>query len=395
MRLFLIILVPFQITDFCYSGNQFTLSFDRVNHSPRTIRDGENVLFDTALVVAASISAQRDFKPLAQDEKKEFIEVKLLILNFDPIIPKKDIPRKLRKRLPKDKKVYRLHDVKRWNDSRKLAEEYISDMKEASHGFIRFKIVKWVDVDTFQTKIDGFTYTAKGYLKCWMDGKKEFHKPDLADFPLTFKQHKVIPMIDSGKVDEVWFMGAPYFGYNESQMAGPGAFYINGKVYGKVKSKRAFVIMGFNYERGVAEMLHSNCHRVESTMSRIYGGKWRVDELTNNWARFAANHKQSKGVAAVGTCHWPPNAEKGYDYGNKRFVNSSADDWLNYPNLTGKKKKVNRENWGGPNYHRNYMKWWYSHLPSAKGWNKDGRLNNWWRYLYDFNSFTNRGKPKK
>ena len=85
-------------------------------------------------------------------------------------------------------------------------------------------------------------------------------------------------------------------------MAGKGAFYINGGPigYDKIRSKRPFVIMGFNYERGVAEMLHDLCHRTESTMSRIYGG-WKADELTSTWARFAANAHQSDGVAAAVT----------------------------------------------------------------------------------------------
>ena len=118
-------------------------------------------------------------------------------------------------------------------------------------------------------------------------------------------------------------------------------------------------------KRGVAEMTHDLCHRTESTMARIYGG-WRVEELTNNWARFAANQVQS-GTAAVGTCHYPPNAEDGYDYANPRTVQSTAADWLNFPKLTGKKSAVSCETWGGPDYHRNYMKWWFSHLPHAAG----------------------------
>jgi len=138
---------------------------------------------------------------------------------------------------------------------------------------------------------------------------------------------------------------------------------------------------------GVAEMLHDLCHRTESTMARVYGG-WKSEELTTNWARFAANFAQSHGVAACGTCHWPPNAERDYDYANPRFVDSSAEDWLRYPHLTGKTSKVNRETWGGPDYHRNYMRWWFSHLPKAAGVNADGRLNNWWEYVFNFEKFT-------
>jgi hypothetical protein len=231
---------------------------------------------------------------------------------------------------------------------------------------------------------------------------KGWHDPDTADYPKTFRDYNVIPRIDKGEIDEVWFFGAPYFGYNESAMAGPGAFYINGATYEDVPSKRAFAIMGFNYERGVAEMTHDLSHRTESTMARVYGG-WEVDKLTTNWAKFAANDKQSHGVAAAGTCHWPPNAEHDYDYGNPRTVNSSADDWLNYPNLTGVTKPVNRDNWsepfknanGQPDWQRNYMLFWFTHLPHAPGTNADGRLNNWWEYIFHFNNYDASGKPVK
>jgi hypothetical protein len=66
------------------------------------------------------------------------------------------------------------------------------------------------------------------------------------------------------------------------------------------------------------------------------------------WARFAASTKQSGGEAGCGSCHYPPNADSDYDYGNKRIVKSSADDWQNYPHLKGTKTDVTCENWDGP-----------------------------------------------
>lgn len=304
--------------------------------------------------------------------------MKVLCLNFDPLIPQEG--------------NRRLHEVGHWQDPRKLAEGYVQDVETASGGRVDYRIVEWKDIDTFHTKVDGFTYTPEEYLRCLRAGKG-WHEPDTADYPKTFRDYGVLARIDQGEIDEVWFMGGPYFGYNESAMAGPGAFYINGAVYDKVPSKRPFAIMGFNYERGVAEMLHDLCHRTESTMARVYGG-WKVDELTTNWARFAANFAQSKGFAAVGTCHWPPNAEKDYDYANPRTVDSTAEDWLRYPHLTGKTTKVSRETWGGPDYHRSYMKWWFARLPKASGVNADGRLNNWWSYVFAFNGYDDRGRPK-
>lgn len=304
------------------------------------------------------------------------IEVRVLVLNFDPRVPQEG--------------NRRLHEICKWNDPRKLADGYIADVRAASGDFIRYRVVDWRDLDAYTRKADGFVYTHDAYLKCFRE-QKGWHQPDGADYPGTIAEYGVIALIDRGTVDEVWWFGAPYLGYWESAMAGPRAFYINGGVYEEVGSKRPFAVMGFNYERGVAEMLHDLSHRTESTMTRVYGG-WKADELTHNWARFAANHDQSKGVAAVGSCHWPPNGQKDYDYSNRREVVSTADDWLNYPNLRGLSRKLNCEAWGGPDYHRNYMKWWFERIPKARGWNADGRLNNWWVYVFDFDRYDDQGR---
>lgn len=340
------------------------------------------ILFAALIALSPVASAEKEAPRPRADHRKPAerpLAVKVLVLNFDPLIPQEGNKR--------------LHEVGKWHDPRKLVTDYLADMKEASGDLLRYRIVEWKDVDTFHTKIDGFTYTPEEYLRCLKTGKG-WHQPDTADYPRTFREFGILPRIDRGEIDEVWFMGGPYFGYNESAMAGPGAFYINGAVYDQVPSKRPFAIMGYNYERGVAEMIHNLCHRTESTMTRVYGG-WKVDELNTAWARFAANFQQSGGVASVGSCHWPPNAEKDYDYANPRTVQSSADDWLRYPDLTGKTRPVNRETWGGPDYHRNYMKWWFAHLPKAPGTSADGRLNNWWEYVFRFHEYDKYGRLPK
>ena len=300
-------------------------------------------------------------------DRQETIVVKVLVLNFDPrIAASGGAP---------------LHRALGWNDPRYLASQYAADVGKASGGFIRYEIVEWRDVDAFPRKVDGFVYTTDRYLASHRR-RAGWHDPDRADAGATLREHAVVPQIDSGTIDELWLFGGPYFGYSESAMAGPGAFDINGEVLEDVPAKRPFAIMGFNYERGVAEMLESLCHRVEATMSREYGG-WRIDELNHPWARFAANEAQS-GTAAVGTCHWPPNAQGEYDFDNSRTVSSTADDWLAYPRLTGRRTPVNRDKWGGPDYARNYLFWWLRHLPRAPGVAPDGRQANWWKYVFDF-----------
>ncbi len=305
-------------------------------------------------------------------------EVKVLVLNFDPRIPQLG-----------DRPV---HEALEWNDPRELADGYARAVAEASGGAVRFRIVEWRDIDAFIPKTDGFLYTAETFLECWRN-RETCHQPDGSDYPRLVREHGVVPLIDDGTIDELWLFGAPYFGFWESAMAGPGAFYINGGIYAEVPSARPFAIMGFSYERGVAEMLHDLCHRTEATMEHFYGG-WEIDRLDTNWARFAANAHQSGGVAAVGTCHFPPNGQAHYDYANPRVVQSSAEDWLDYPHLTGRTTAVSCETWGGPDYHLNYMRWWFAHLPRAGGRNPDGRLNNWWEYVFGFWRYAEDGSAR-
>jgi hypothetical protein len=309
------------------------------------------------------------------DVDDQQIVVDVLVVNFDP-------DNKLTAETKK------LHEFYYWNDPRTLAEEYTADIFEASGGLLKYNIVDWRDVNQYPAKADGFVYDDLSYHTCFTSADhSQCHSPDDLDYDKVIADHDIIQGIDNDVYDEVWIFGGPYFGYWESSMAGPGAFYINGGVFPHVRSKRAFAIMGFNYERGVAEMIHNLCHRTEATMSKVYGG-WAAEKLTTSWAKFAANKTQS-GEAAVGSCHYPPNAKEDYDYANQQFVDSSADDWFNYPLLSGEKKSINAEAWGGPDYQRNYLRWWFHHLPRKEGVGPDGKLNNWWRYLFEFNENVN------
>lgn len=331
-------------------------------------------MFLTPLLLASVLAPSPAVAAPPITEKQ--IVVRVLVLNYDPVVPSQD--------------GKRLHEAFHWTAPKDLARGCVDDFLASSHGLVLFKIVEWRDLDSIPTKADGFQYNADDYFTAWSTHKP--HNPDAVNYEKVISDNNVTPLIDSGKVDEVWIFGAPAFGFNESAMAGPGSFWINGPTFEKVKCKHAFAIMGFNYERGVAEMVHDFCHRAESTMAHVYGG-WDSAHPKTNWDKFSANYKQSNGVAAVGNCHFPPNADGDYDYGNPRIVQSSADDWLNYPHLTGATKPVNKDTWGGPDYQRSYLKWWFTRLPHVPGVNADGRLNNWWKYLVKFWNYDDHGAP--
>jgi hypothetical protein len=60
-------------------------------------------------------------------------------------------------------------------------------------------------------------------------------------------------------------------------------------------------------------------------------------------------------------------------------VMSDADDWANFPNLTGRQTVVNTGTWGATQ--EGFMVWWLGRFPRNLGGGSAG-LNDWWRYVY-------------
>ena len=148
--------------------------------------------------------------------------------------------------------------------------------------------------------------------------------------------------------------------------------------------------------------------------------------LADEWGGTASY--ASKGNGNCGTSHFPPNSPRyvdpnctGYCYDGdyayyfnvtwKNYIDCDADDWLNYPDFKNEKRKLNGYDFGAFNYYaisdRSYSSalgtspelhpsftispyayhhWWFSHIPHNRGVT-DGKLNNWWVYIYDFNRF--------
>ena len=174
-------------------------------------------------------------------------------------------------------------------------------------------------------------------------------------------------------------------------MVGQGAYWCNAPPVEGVACARRFVVMGFNYERGVGEMLENFGHRTESILTRVYGswrewGGWAParGERGHAWDRFTAYEAVVPGEAGCGTVHFAPNSARDYDWGNPTPVWSTCDDWLHYPALTGRRRRVDCREWGGGDI-RAHHRWWLAHLPRAAGRDASGRLHNWWTYAVDVN----------
>ncbi|MBK9385301.1 MAG: hypothetical protein IPN34_10850 [Planctomycetes bacterium] len=352
---------------------------------------GEVALFDAATGEIVCFdpyapAASDDPLPLVKDGvfahpvwyEEPVLQPKVLVLNFDPLVA------------DGAGGELRLSKHAGWNDPRLLAEEYRRDLHSASGGYVKHRIVEWRDLDVYPRKVDGFAYDDASYLAAKAAG--QWHDPDRLDYAKLVEEHGLAALVANGTVDEVWMFGGPAFGFYETQMVGPKAYWCNSPGLDVEEVQRLFVIFGFNYERGVAEMIHDLGHMTESILSHVYEpqvGKWRAEKRRSAWERFSAYDAKHPGLGGVGNCHFPVNGEKDYDYANPRAVPSNAADWklwplpLPEPRLT---PLVSCETWGGPDHHRSYQRWFFAHLPRRAGRAPDGRLANWWEYLFHLNA---------
>jgi hypothetical protein len=268
----------------------------------------------------------------------------------------------------------------RWNNADALAQGYSDDVREISFGYANYQIVERIVVDGYPLKRDGYRYTEASYLQAWQ--MRQFHQPDGVDYHALEQEFHWIERVNRSEIDEVWLFGHPYGGYWESHMAGPGAFWCNSAPMERTShARRKFVIMGFNFERGVGEMLEDLGHRAESTLYKVFE-KTRGE--ANLFERFTRYEKRHPGQAEVGNVHFAPNSTRDYDWGNPTPVLSRCDNWHRFPNLEGELRVVTCADWGDGDIRRHH-KWWMRHFPHYEG-QRDGIAWNWWKYIIDPNT---------
>ncbi|MBI1281782.1 MAG: hypothetical protein GC179_26900 [Anaerolineaceae bacterium] len=273
-----------------------------------------------------------------------------------------------------------LKEYFRWQDPHQLAQGYINDIREVSFGYANYEIVEHLEVDSYPLKRDGFRYTEQSYLDAWRT--RQFHDPDGVDYLELVREFRMIERVDSGEIDEVWLFGHPYGGYWESIMCGPGAFWCNAPpLAGTEHASRRFVIMGFNFERGVGEMLEDLGHRAESILYKVFENTHGEANLFEKFLRY---DKKDRGRAEVGNVHFAPNSQRDYDWGNPTPVLSRCDTWLNFPDLAGQPRIVTCADWGNGDI-RAHHKWWMTRFPHIVG-KTNGISWNWWQYVIDPNT---------
>jgi hypothetical protein len=291
----------------------------------------------------------------------------------------------------------RMHETFKWSDPWKLTKDYELALEEISHGVIDYQVVNIIDARDYFTilKKSGEKLTESRVVELLQEtGWKTLRAENTTfDYKAFVEFYGFDKKRDSGEINEVWLWSFPYGGLWESNMMGKDAFWINSEPTENVNCKELLCVMGLNFERDLACALEAYGHRFESVMGKVYGNwdyynKDNKDRLTN-WERYAAYgqkyYKFNAGTAHIGNIHFPPNGVKDYDWDNQSKVKTFADTWANYPNIMDENaREIDCSEWGCT--HIGYMKWWFTHIPHYQGISsKDKKLNNWWRYVVDYN----------
>jgi hypothetical protein len=312
----------------------------------------------------------REYLPTSAPSHPNMLTRKVYVIVYDPLL----------------ENGQNLSDYLNWNEHATLTQGTIDFFQQVSNGELNYSVVDTtIATDGWPELVDGFQYTESEYLAV-IHGQTPAHKPDGVNYNqiVNSPQFDICEKVNRGEVDEVWIYNGPYFGFFESTLAGPGAYWFNSPpVPEPYDCNRLVPIMGPSPERGLECAIENFGHRTEATMTHVYGS-WQQNRTAHNWERFALVEALSPdyNYSGCGNIHYPPNGTSDYDYGNPSTVMSNCEDFINYLNLNDPDtvvQPVTCSAWGCS--HLGYFEYWFSHIPANTGCGADIVAANWWRYI--------------
>lgn len=220
----------------------------------------------------------------------------------------------------------------------------------------------------------------------------------LTDYAAILRRVDVRKWVEDKGVREVWLWGyhGGIVGLWESNMAGPFGDISNSNrdpddlpVLGTT-----YTLYHYNYQRGASEAVEDHMHQIEAVLNWVDGRDRTPAERWPDllfWGRFVGSDRTHRIVRpGCGWAHYPPNAERDYDWANRRTVETDIEDWR--PDRSGQKRPMNCERWQG-----NSLAWfvyWMQNLPGADNGLRDGDqpLTNWWFFIGDFDQAVRAGQ---
>lgn len=297
-----------------------------------------------------------------------------------------------------------------------------NDIREMSNGSVNVQIVKKEKLNEFPTYTvpltrkngtTAYSFDEETYLEVfgngewygwWERASQDFKKYDgnfSFDYDYLINKFDLVNRRNRNEFNEVWVIGINPLAMYETAMVGRTAVWVNGKAI--YKNCDNFIMAGFTISRhdtaieclghaseGFLSLVFNNQSSISYAKNNLSIDKTNYDSL-NLWQKFTlttwTNSKNEPNLTGPGLVHFAPNSTSDYDWLNPTYIESSALDWKNYPNLTGKTTSINYKTWNpsgdAGNAGRYFHKWWFSLMPHVSGRSKDGYSNNWWDYLFN------------
>ncbi|MYA09991.1 MAG: hypothetical protein F4Z32_00805 [Gemmatimonadetes bacterium] len=226
---------------------------------------------------------------------------------------------------------------------------------------------------------------------------KPGHEVPMTDYGAIAAAHDFAGWVEDEGVKEVWIWG--YHGgvidLWESNMAGPWGDVSNSDrdTLDLPVTGRTYTVYHYNYQRGLPEATENHMHQLEAVINAADGRDSTPDDAWGDllfWGKFVGSDISHRIVSPrCGWSHFPPNAERDYDWANRRFVETDCEDWR--PGGMGATQQMNCERWGCTGL--GWFRYWSQNIPGAgHALSYDGRpLTNWWRLIGDYDGAMREG----
>ena len=224
-----------------------------------------------------------------------------------------------------------------------------------------------------------------------------FERPDgkvpMTDYASIFEQVGGKSWVTDYGVDEFWVWG--YHGgvidLWESNMSSP---------YGDVSNSdrdpndlpvlaTTYTMYHYNYQRGAAETVENHMHQLEAVLNFADG---RDSTPTEDWpgllfwGHFVGSDSTHRLLdpRRAGWSHYPPNAEKDYQWANTTSVFSDIEDWK--PDQFGTGQEIECSRWDCD--HLGWFVYWMQNIPGANNGltYKNRPLRNWWSFIGQYDT---------
>ena len=203
---------------------------------------------------------------------------------------------------------------------------------------------------------------------------KPGHQVPMTDYNAIMDRIDIKLWVEQRGIKEIWLWG--YHGgvvdLWESNMAGPYGDISNSDrdPYDLPGLSKTYTVYHYNYGRGPSEAVEDHMHQIEAVLRQV--------DPSLFWDRFVGQ----PGEGRCGWAHYPPNAERDYDWANPTYVWTDIEDWT--PEGTGPKQRLNCDRWKSDSL--TWFTYWMQNLPGADhGLTYRGQpLTNWWTFIGDF-----------